>query len=63
MIQRRAKCGVDIDGSLALLNEHGYCSGNISDLCSTPVWDNSYTEICRVLSQPLQEDGVVKAQT
>jgi len=46
----KAKCGVDTDGHLVLLNEQGYSSGNTSDLCSNPVWDNIYPEICRVLS-------------
>jgi len=27
-MQRKAKCVVDIDRRLALLNEHGYSSGN-----------------------------------
>jgi hypothetical protein len=43
VMKRKAKCGMDIDGRLALPKEQGYSSGNISDLCSYPVWYNSYS--------------------
>jgi hypothetical protein len=63
LMQCKAKCGVHIDGRLALLKKPGYYSGNNSDLCSNPVWDNSCPAICHVLSQPFREDGAILPET